>query len=142
MKLKVSRQRIILRVIAKCHSSFRGHAEGISSRTIPERRESGRIPNAVSFSHIRLYYRYLTSGRRKGQANVQAVEERQQVEALKREERTLSRALATQKGKLDQLLHKKDKLTGDSVTQTELLKEVSFVFLGTFSSTDNGVYPV
>ncbi|KAG9032708.1 Structural maintenance of chromosomes protein 1, partial [Tulasnella sp. UAMH 9824] len=59
----------------------------------------------------------------KKQANVQAVEERQQVETLKREERTLSRALATQKDKLDQLTQKKDKLAEDSVTQSEALKE-------------------
>ncbi|KAG8906175.1 Structural maintenance of chromosomes protein 1, partial [Tulasnella sp. 408] len=59
----------------------------------------------------------------KNQANVQAVEERQQVEALKREERTLSRALATQRDKLDQLTQKKDKLAEDSVTQSEALKE-------------------
>ncbi|KAG8892309.1 Structural maintenance of chromosomes protein 1, partial [Tulasnella sp. 417] len=59
----------------------------------------------------------------KKQANVQAVEERQQVETLKREERTLSRALATQKDKLGQLTQKKDKLAEDSVTQSEALKE-------------------
>ncbi|KIO31393.1 hypothetical protein M407DRAFT_14099 [Tulasnella calospora MUT 4182] len=59
----------------------------------------------------------------KNQANVQAVDERQQVEALKREERTLSRALATQKDKLAQLTQKKDKLAEDSVTQSEALKE-------------------
>ncbi|KAG8989876.1 Structural maintenance of chromosomes protein 1, partial [Tulasnella sp. 427] len=59
----------------------------------------------------------------KSQANVQAVEERQQVETLKREERTLSRALATQQDKLDQLVQKKDKLSEDGIAQTEALKE-------------------
>ncbi|KAG8897607.1 Structural maintenance of chromosomes protein 1, partial [Tulasnella sp. 408] len=46
---------------------------------------------------------------KKVQKNTTRVEERQQVETLRWEERTLSRALATQKDKLDQLTQKKDK---------------------------------
>ncbi|KAG8907644.1 Structural maintenance of chromosomes protein 1 [Tulasnella sp. 403] len=59
----------------------------------------------------------------KAKANVQAVAERQQLESLRRDEKTTSRTLASQRDKLDQLKDKKDKLHEDSVTQSEKLTE-------------------
>lgn len=61
---------------------------------------------------------------RKGQANVEAVDERQQLESLAREEKTLARTLASVQARYDEASAKKAKLQEDSTTNGEKKTEV------------------
>ena len=60
----------------------------------------------------------------KAKANVEAVDERQQLERLRREEKTASRTTTSQRDKLDQLREKRQKLADDSTVHVEKQREV------------------
>lgn len=55
---------------------------------------------------------------------MEAVDERQEMETLRRDEKTTFRTLKSQKDKFDQLKEKKSKLTEDAAAQTEKREEV------------------
>lgn len=54
-----------------------------------------------------------------------AVDERQSLETLKRDEKTTSRTLSQLKDKLEQLTQKRDKLSDEERTQSQKKAEVS-----------------
>ena len=61
---------------------------------------------------------------RKASASVLAVDERQSLETLTRDEKTSGRTLAQLKDKLEQLTQKRDKLAEDEQTHTAKKQEV------------------
>ena len=60
----------------------------------------------------------------KGRSNVEAVDERQQLESLTREEKTLARTVATIQTKYDEAVAKKGKLQTDNTTNGEKKAEL------------------
>lgn len=67
---------------------------------------------------------------RKASTNVLAVDERQSLETLTRDEKTSSRALAQLQDKHDQLEAKMEQLSQDIATQQEKKSEVCRLFSG------------
>ncbi|KAG8849135.1 Structural maintenance of chromosomes protein 1 [Tulasnella sp. 330] len=59
----------------------------------------------------------------KAKANVMAVDERQEMETVRREEKTTSRAFTSQKDKLDQLQEKRQRLAEEAAAQKEKREE-------------------
>lgn len=69
---------------------------------------------------------YLTVASRKAQASILAVDERQSLETLSRDEKTSSRALTQLKEKKEAFDTRRAKLLEEQATQTERRKEVRF----------------
>ena len=120
----------------------RGAAEGFPTRSFPKRRKPGRISCAVSFSFNCSLSGILFFHQRKNQSNVQAVDERQELETLHREEKTSSRTLASQKDKLNQWETKKAKLLEDATSSGERKEQVDIpLYLGILLPLETDVIP-
>lgn len=65
-------------------------------------------------------------GNSKASASILAVDERQSLETLSRDEKTAGRTLAQLKDKLEQLTQKRDKLSEEDRTQSQKKAEVKF----------------